>query len=91
MSKKSLGYKIKYKQEYIKGYFAIKSNLKKFSGKDITPNEYFKKYVSLSKEYDANKNIDRVEVDNEVLIYKLTPKYRYLIAIIPKDKDPKLV
>lgn len=82
-------YTIKHKQVYLKGYFSIKRFLKKFHDIDITPNEYYSKYVKKTTGDEPNDEFGRIyekipdTKNKKIHLYKVTDDWKYLIAILP--------
>lgn len=80
---------IQYKQLYLKGYFPIKSILKSKYKQEITPNEYYQKYVTkIDDDIDTYQRLVDMDEDKTYL-YRMNGGYKYLVAILPVVNNKK--
>lgn len=74
---------LEYKQIYLRGYFPVKSILKSKYKQEITPNEYYQKYVTkINDNIDTYQRIPNVD-EGKTYLYRMNGGYKYLMAIIP--------
>ena len=80
---------IQYKPLYLKGYFPIKSILKHKYKQEITPNEYYQKYVSkINDNIDDYQRVSNAD-EGKTYLYRMVDGYKYLVAIIPITHNNK--
>ena len=80
---------IQYKPLYLKGYFPVKSILKHKYKQEITPNEYYQKYVSkINDNIDDYQRVANVD-EGKTYLYRMVDGYKYLVAIIPITHNKK--
>lgn len=78
--------KVEYKQIYLRGYFPIRHRYRKLYNTEITPNEYYKYYVTKLDD-DTLDTYQREEMSRGLTyLYRILDGYKYLIAVMPPKK-----
>ena len=76
-------YKVEYKQQYLRGYFPVKSILKHKYKQEITPNEYYQKYVTkIDDSIDTYQRVSDMD-EGKTYLYRMVGGYKYLVSILP--------
>jgi hypothetical protein len=80
--------KVEYKSSYIKGFLTVRSILKTKYNQEITPNEYYNKYVTKIDDTSLDK-YERIIGTDRVYLYRMDNGWKYLLAILPNFNKVK--
>lgn len=81
---------LEYKQIYLKGFFPVKRAIKANFKEDITPNEYYNKYVTKVEDDETQKYERVMDLDTKRMqVFKIEEGWRYAVAVFPISKATK--